>query len=67
MPILDKLLGLLRLGGQPQNPEQIRQLLRAIIHSQLLSELVGMTGSPIDNLILEILRAIVPPPDGGYG
>lgn len=49
----------LRNGGTGQ-PGEAAPILRAIVHSEVLSDIVRTTGTPIDDLILQIVRALVP-------
>ena len=41
-------------------PQEVAPLLRALLHSEALTEIVRSTGSPVDDLILQIVRALVP-------
>lgn len=47
-------------GSGGLNPGDIATILRVILHSDALTEIVRATGSPIDDLVLQILRALVP-------
>jgi hypothetical protein len=52
------------LGLHRRDPAGIREaatILRAIVHSEVLTEIVRATGTPIDDLVLRVLRALVPP------
>ena len=35
-------------------------IIRAIVHSEALAEIVRATGTPIDDLVLQILRMLIP-------
>ena len=51
------------IGLHGQNPTGVREaapILKAIVHSEVLTEIVRATGTPIDDLILQIVRALVP-------
>ena len=39
---------------------ELQPLLRAILHSEALTEAVRVTQSPVDDLVLRVLRALVP-------
>jgi hypothetical protein len=51
---------LLSLRGGGTNPGEAAPILRAIVHSEVLTEIVRATGTPIDDLVLQIVRALVP-------
>ena len=56
--MIRQLLGLYR-----QNPAGFREvlpLLKAVLHSDVLDELVRSTKSPVDDLVLRVLRALIP-------
>ena len=40
--------------------KKIAPILRAIVPSEALTEIVRATGSPVDDLVLQIVRALVP-------
>lgn len=58
--MLDFLRQLLSLRGGGTNPGEAAPILRAIVHSEALTEVVRATGTPIDDLILQVVRAMVP-------
>ena len=58
--MLDFLRQLLSLRGSGANPGEAAPILRAIVHSEVLTEIVRATGTPIDDLILQIVRALLP-------
>jgi hypothetical protein len=58
--MLDFLRQLLSLRGSGTNLGEAAPILRAIVHSEVLTEIVRATGTPIDDLILQIVRALVP-------
>lgn len=58
--MLDFLRQLLSLRGGGTNPGEAAPILRAIVHSEVLTEVVRATGTPIDDLILQIVRALLP-------
>jgi hypothetical protein len=58
--MLDFLRQLLSLRGGGTNPGEAAPILRAIVHSEALTEIVRATGTPIDDLILQIVRALLP-------
>jgi len=59
--MLNWLLELLR-WKQPALRE-VNPVLRALLHSQALTEAVQASPSTVDDLVLRILRALIPPPD----
>jgi hypothetical protein len=58
--MLDFLRQLLSMRGSGAKPGEAAPMLRAIVHSEVPTEIVRSTGSPIDDLILQIVRALVP-------
>ncbi len=51
------------LGLHRQDPAGLREalpVLKAILHSDALTEIVRATKSPVDDLVLRVLRALVP-------
>lgn len=59
--MLDFLRQLLSLRGSGRtNAGEAAPILRAIVHSEMLTEIVRATGTPVDDLILQIVRALVP-------
>ena len=51
------------IGLHRQNSAGFREVtpvLKAILHSDALTEIVRATGTPIDDLVLRVLRALVP-------
>ncbi|MBM3983779.1 MAG: hypothetical protein FJ304_26635 [Planctomycetes bacterium] len=58
--MLDFLRQLLSLRNSGSTPGEAAPILRAIVHSEVLTEIVRATGTPLDDLILQIVRAIVP-------
>ena len=58
LELFKQLIGLWR-----QNPGAFRDvlpILKVIVHSDALTELVRVTKSPVDDLVLKILRTLVP-------
>jgi len=51
------------IGAKRAEAENIAPVLRALVHSQALSEAVAQTASPLDDLVLRLLRVIVPAPE----
>ncbi len=59
--MLDFLRQLLQLrNGDAGQPGTAAPILRTIIHSEILTEIVRTTGTPIDDLILQVVRSLVP-------
>jgi hypothetical protein len=60
--MLEFLKNLLRLRGNggTKPPNEAASVLRAIVHSEALSDIVRTTGTPVDDLMLQIVRSIVP-------
>ncbi len=59
--MLDFLRQLLHLrNGEAGQPGAAGPILRAIVHSEILTEIVRTTGTPIDDLILQVVRSLVP-------
>jgi hypothetical protein len=59
--MLDLFRQLLGLRGQdPAAFREVVPILRAILHSDALTEIVRGTKSPVDDLVLRVLRALVP-------
>lgn len=58
LDFLRQLLAFRGSGGP--NPGDAAPILRAIVHSEALTEIVRATGSPVDDLVLQIVRALVP-------
>jgi hypothetical protein len=59
--MLEFLKNLLRLRGNgTAPPNEAGSVLRAIVHSEALSDIVRTTGTPVDDLILQIVRSLVP-------
>lgn len=59
------MLDLLRqlLGLHRQDSASLREalpILKAILHSDALTEVVRGTKSPVDDLVLRVLRALIP-------
>ena len=53
---------LLQLFGQRQSDlKEILPVLRAIIHSSALEEVVKASPNKVDDLVLRVLRALIPP------
>jgi hypothetical protein len=51
------------LGVHRQDPAGFREvlpILKAILHSDALTEIVRATKSPVDDLVLQVLRALIP-------
>lgn len=47
-------------AGMSQKPDEPHAILRTIIHSDALTRIIQETHSPIDDLILQLVRALVP-------
>jgi hypothetical protein len=58
--MLDFLRQLISLRGSGANTGEAAPILRAIVHSEVLTEIVRATGTSLDDLILQIVRALVP-------
>ncbi len=59
--MLELLRQLLGLFSQEQGRfREVFPILRAIVHSEALTEAVRATKSPVDDLILRVVRALVP-------
>ncbi len=59
--MLDLFRQLIGLHGQnPAGFQDVLPVLKAILHSDALSEVVRATKSPVDDLVLRVLRALVP-------
>jgi hypothetical protein len=59
LELMRQLLGLHR--QDPAGFREILPILKAILHSDALTEIVRGTKSPLDDLVLRVLRALVPP------
>lgn len=57
---LRDILGL--LNRQPASFRELAPMLAAVIHSDLLSQLVLATRLPADDLVLRVLRVLIPRP-----
>ena len=44
----------------PAGLREALPILRAIIHSEAMTEIVRATKSPVDDLVLRVLRALIP-------
>lgn len=51
----------LLLGLSPDKFRDVLPILRAILYSPALTEAVRKTQSPVDDLVLRVLRALIPP------
>lgn len=59
--MLDLFRQLIGLHGQDGTRfREVVPILRAILHSDALTEAVRATKSPVDDLVLRVLRALVP-------
>jgi hypothetical protein len=58
---LDKLFD--RLLDGKLNASNASQAVRRLIHSELASRVVDMTPTPADDVILALLREVIPEPD----
>jgi hypothetical protein len=60
--MLDLFKQLLGLHRQDSGSfQELQPILRAIVHSEALTEIVRASSTPIDDLILRIVRALVSP------
>jgi hypothetical protein len=60
--MLELLRQLIGLHGQDGSRfREVIPILKAILHSDALTEIVRGTKSPLDDLVLRVLRALVPP------
>jgi hypothetical protein len=59
LELVKQLLGLRR--QDPAGFREVLPVLKAILHSDALTEIVRGTKSPIDDIVLRVLRALVPP------
>jgi hypothetical protein len=60
LEFLKKLLNLKNGNGTTPPPQEAGSVLRAIVHSDALTNIVKTTGTPVDDLILQIVRSLVP-------
>mgnify|MGYP000496679851 CR=1 FL=1 len=51
------------LGFKREALRNVNPVLRALLHSQALTEAVQSSPSPVDDLVLRILRELIPPTD----
>jgi hypothetical protein len=59
--MLELLRQLIGLHGQDGSRfREVVPILKAILHSEALTEAVRATKSPVDDLVLRVLRALVP-------
>jgi len=59
--MLDLFRQLIGLHGQnPTGFRDVLPLVKAILHSDALTEVVRATKSPVDDLVLRVLRALIP-------